>query len=222
MGIMFVPVIGNFYGMAVALGGYDPITGRHLSTTERLILGIGSAIGIGMEAHAILAAGSEVAMVGRIGDALARGSTEAADKTVTIFRGTSFGAEREILQETGYIMSDAARKGYREARYAGATIDEAIQAGRSASEFAHAQQLKAWGSLSDYVEAHAAFGQEIKVFGQRSMISFTTDPNIAAIYAEKTGEVFSVVVNVEDMLFQTLSGAGESEVLIQHMIKVFQ
>lgn len=71
MGIMFVPVIGNFYGMAVALGGYDPISGRHLSTTERLILGIGSAIGIGMEAHAILAAGSEVAMVGRFGESFA-------------------------------------------------------------------------------------------------------------------------------------------------------
>lgn len=103
MGIMFVPVIGNFYGMAVALGGYDPITGRHLSTTERLILGIGSAIGIGMEAHAILAAGSEVAMVGRIGESFADDAVRDSEGLAAkVADGcNSFSADTSVMTASG-------------------------------------------------------------------------------------------------------------------------
>jgi hypothetical protein len=59
----------------------------------------------------------------------------------------SHGLELEALQETGYIMSDAARIAYKEAHVAGASIEESLEVARNASTTAHAAQLEKWGDL---------------------------------------------------------------------------
>jgi filamentous hemagglutinin len=49
------------------------------------------------------------------------------------------------------------------------------------------------------------------------MISVTTDPATAKIFAGPDGTVFSAVVPPSILIPQTLEGAGESEYLIPHM-----
>jgi hypothetical protein len=117
-------------------------------------------------------------------------------------------------------MSDAARMAYMESRYAGASVNEALGSARAASEAAHGGQLKTWGSLNDYVQAHGAFGTEISQFGPRSMISWTTDPAVAARFAGSHGTVLSATVPRSMLIPQTLAGSTESEYLIVHMLKL--
>jgi RHS repeat-associated protein len=146
--------------------------------------------------------------------------TAAAGDMVTIYRGTSHVAELETLADSGFVMSDAARTAFVEARYAGATVQEALQTANVASEAAHANQLRVWGSLADYTQAHGAFGTEISTFGPRSMISFTTNPGVAARFAGSTGTVLSATVPRSMLIPQTLAGATESEVLILHWLEL--
>ncbi len=133
-----------------------------------------------------------------------------------IYRGTDFGNEKDIFRETGLVMSDAAREAYNSARYAGKSMDEAIEAALGASQQAHAGQLQAWGSLENYVMAHGLWGQEIKVFGPRSLISFTTDPGVTSRFGRT---VLSGIVDPSALLRQTIGGS-EAEVLIPHMVKL--
>ena len=142
------------------------------------------------------------------------------DQNITIYRGTSHGREIEVTQDSGYIMSDAARSAYQEARYDGASVAEALQAAQAAAEVAHANQLEEWGSLNNYIQAHGEWGSEINMFGPRSMISFTTDPDIAANYAGKDGVIFSTTVPLSSVIVQTLPGAGEAEVLVLFMVRL--
>jgi hypothetical protein len=107
-------------------------------------------------------------------------------------------------------MSDAARIGYMES---GGSVADA----QAASEVAHAAGIETWGSEADYVQAHGAFGTELSQFGPKSMISVTTDPAIAKLFAGPGGTVFSAVVDPSILIPQTLPGAGESEFLILHM-----
>lgn len=127
-----------------------------------------------------------------------------------VYRGTSLVSEQMIHAETGQLMSDAARTAYMES---GGSVDAAW----TASEAAHAAGIEAWGSETDYAMAHGAFGQEISEIGPRSMISVTTDPAIAKLFAGPAGRVFSAVVDPSMLIPQTLEGAGESEFLIRHM-----
>src|SRR5690348_15081429 len=98
-------------------------------------------------------------------------------------------------------MSDAARAGYVES-------GGSIEAARAASQAAQAAGIKTWGSEADYAEAHGAFGTELSQFGPRSMISVTTDPALAKIFAGPVGRVFSAVVDPSILIPQTLEGAG--------------
>jgi hypothetical protein len=91
---------------------------------------------------------------------------------------------------------------------------------RLASENAHGIQVGTWGNLNNYVQAHSAFGTEISVFGPRSMTSFTTDPSIAASFAGRNGIVISAEVPRTSVIFQTLPGANESEVLVPHILRI--
>jgi hypothetical protein len=148
------------------------------------------------------------------------GQAEAASELVTVYRGTKFDNDLKIAKESGYVMSDAARTAYLEARGAGAPIDDALNAARAASEAAHAKQLQTWGSLNDYIQAHGAFGTEISQFGQRSLISWTTDPSRAAYFAGPDSQVWTMTVPRADLIPQTLQEAGESEFFTVHMTLV--
>lgn len=133
-----------------------------------------------------------------------------------IFRGTDLYLEVKIFQETGLVMSDAARLAFEAARMSGRSTGQAIEAALQASRAAHEVQLRAWGSLGDYVMAHGLWGQEITAFGQRSMISFTTDPDVTGRFGRT---VFSGVVDSGTVIPQTIGGS-EAEVLVLHMIKL--
>lgn len=135
---------------------------------------------------------------------------------VTVYRGTNLGSEVGIFKESGPVLSDTGRSAYLSARGGGASIKEALAAARSASQTAHGNQLAAWGSLDNYVQAHGAFGQEISVFGPRSMVSFTTDPAVAARFGST---IFEFQVPRSSLVPQTLKGAGEAEMLIINGIR---
>lgn len=75
------------------------------------------------------------------------------DDLVTVYRGTDQGLANMIAEESGHLMSDAARS-----TYAGTgSMEEAMKA----SQQAHADALQAWGSLDNYVQAHGSFGTEM-------------------------------------------------------------
>lgn len=88
------------------------------------------------------------------------------------------------------------------------------------SQEAHAAALKEWGSPDVLAQAHAEFGTEMQhAFGDRSVMSFTTDPEMAKYFAEG-GPVYRAMIHPREGIWQSLPGSGESEVLIPDMIKV--
>jgi hypothetical protein len=131
---------------------------------------------------------------------------------VQIYRGSSHYLETMVADQTGMVMSDTARRVYAET----GSIDEALAASRRS----HAAGIEAWGSEGLYAQAHGEFGTELSEIGERSMISFTTDPNVAKRFAGPNGTVWTTQVSPDDVIVQTLPGAGESEVLVRHMIGV--
>jgi hypothetical protein len=139
---------------------------------------------------------------------------------VTIYRGTSNTAELWVLEETGFVMSDAARAGYLNARGSGASVEAAMEEAMGASRRAHTAAVETWGGLDDYVRAHGAFGIELGTIGPRSLISVTTDPARAAFFAGPNGTVLTTSVPRSILLPQTLPGATESEQLIPHMLSL--
>ncbi|KUL25127.1 RHS repeat-associated core domain-containing protein [Actinoplanes awajinensis] len=153
-------------------------------------------------------------VTGGVGGKLGAGGRQGGDvpETIPIYRGTRHVLENDIAEETGMVMSDAARRAYAET----GSLDEAM----AASQRAHDRGVAEWGSEDYYAQAHGAFGTEIEqVSGQRSLISFTTDPKVAEDFA-KGGTVWTTNVSPDQVIPQTLPGAGESEVLIRHMIEV--
>jgi hypothetical protein len=132
--------------------------------------------------------------------------------TITVYRGTANGLELDIQSETGLVMSDAART-----EYMGSGGD--IDAAHSYSQSQHDHGVNSWGSERDYVEAHGAFGHEIsEVSGDRSMVSVTTDPDVASRFAGKDGVVLRSEVPRDSLLPQTLEGSTESEYLAPNSI----
>ncbi|WP_327349392.1 DUF6531 domain-containing protein [Streptomyces sp. NBC_01321] len=135
-----------------------------------------------------------------------------SDEKVPVYRGTDFMSENMVADETGRLMSEAARRAYLE----GGSVEDALRA----SQEAHAVALREWGSPEALAHAHAEFGTDMqKAFGDRSVMSFTTDPEVAKVFA-RGGPVYRAMINPSEGFWQTLPGAGESEVLIPHMIKV--
>jgi RHS repeat-associated protein len=183
-----------------ALGG---VAGKVLGTAVAGVAGkvFGKAAGVIEEG----AQGAERSLIS--------GGAEAAEDSVTVFRGTANVLENHVIDETGMAMSDAARTTFMES---GGSMRAALEA----SETAHANGIAAWGSEEAYAQAHAAFGTEISEIGPRSMISFTTDINVAKRFAGPNGTIYSATIKRSEGIWQTLPGAGESEVLIRHMIRV--
>jgi hypothetical protein len=136
---------------------------------------------------------------------------------VIIYRGTRHATELQVISESGYVMSDAARIAYLDARFAGASIESALEMARSTSATAHLIQLKVWGSLKEYTQAHGEFGTEIQSFGPRTLISWTTKQKVAEQFAWPNGQVISTTVDKTILVPQTLTSATESEVFILHL-----
>ncbi|MFE7106288.1 hypothetical protein ACFU98_11970 [Streptomyces sp. NPDC057575] len=135
-----------------------------------------------------------------------------SEEMVPIYRGTRFHTENDIRDQTGYPMSQAAQRAYSE----GGSVEDALRV----SQEAHASALAEWGSPDALAPAHAEFGTDMqKAFGDRSVMSFTTDPERAKYFAE-VGSVYRAMIHPSEGIWQSLPGAGESEVLIPSMIKV--
>jgi hypothetical protein len=130
-----------------------------------------------------------------------------------VYRGTAYVLENWIAETTGYLMSDVARTAYVES-------GGSIEAARLASQEAHAAAVEAWGSEADYAQAHGEWGGgDLSDVGPRTMISFTTDPDTARGFAGPDGVVWSTVLEPGQGIWQSLPGAGESEVLVPNMIE---
>lgn len=113
-----------------------------------------------------------------------------------------------VYDETGLIMSDAARNKYLET----GDIDLAY----TTSQNTHQEWIDIWGDQDTYVQAHGEFGTELsQTFNKdRTMVSVTTDPNVAKYFAGDNGIVYQIQVPASDLVPQTIKGAGESEYLI--------
>ncbi len=138
--------------------------------------------------------------------------TSGADDLIEIFRGTDRYAENMIFDQTGMLMSEAAQRVFME----GGTVEEALRV----SEEAHTGAIADWGNEDMLAQAHSAFGTEIQqAFGPRSVMSFSTDVKVAEEFA-RGGPVYRALVSPQNVTWQSLEGAGESEVLVRNMIKV--
>jgi hypothetical protein len=109
-------------------------------------------------------------------------------------------------------MSEAAQRAY----YEGGSVEDAL----GASQAAHFAALTEWGSPDDLAQAHSEFGTDTQqAYGPRSVMSFTTDPEMAKYFA-RGGGIYRAMIHPSEGIWQSLLGAGESEVLIPNMIEV--
>jgi len=106
-------------------------------------------------------------------------------------------------------MSDATRNLY----YESGNLKSAYEA----SEAIHQDWLKIWGNENTFVQAHGEFGTELaKSFKMdRTLMSVTTDPDVAKYFAGPNGRVFEALIPRSQLIQQTIEGAGESEFLIK-------
>jgi len=135
---------------------------------------------------------------------------KAEEEMVRVYRGTANAAENDIFQETGHILSDAARTAYRE-------LGNDLDAAYAAAEQIHEEGIEFWGNEADYAEAHGTFGTELsKETGiDRTFVSVTTDPDVAGYFAGPDGQVYEGLVPKSALIPQSISGATESEFLLR-------
>ncbi|MGW0050902.1 DUF6531 domain-containing protein [Nocardia cyriacigeorgica] len=173
---------------------YDPLTGRYLTRDP---LGLSPAANPHTYPHNPLTWSDPLGLVPE-------------ECMVTVYRGTNSGAEQHVQSSTGFMMSDAAR-----AEFMGT---ESLDSAMKASQEAYRNAIDTWGSLDNYVQAHGEFGTELsREFGPRSLMSFTTDINVARQFGDA---VYMAQVPRSMVTPQTIPGAGEAEVLIAHMVRV--
>ena len=143
------------------------------------------------------------------GAQVVEGLAPAEETGVLVFRGTRTTAELSAYDQTGHLLSEAGRTGFAE----GGSLESAY----SMAESTHAKWLGIWGSEGSFVEAYGAFGSELsQAFDlDRTLVSVTTDPSVAAHFAGPFGRVFSAIVPRNALIRQTLSGSGESEFLLR-------
>ncbi|QSY51421.1 MULTISPECIES: hypothetical protein [Streptomyces] len=120
--------------------------------------------------------------------------------------------ENYIASQTEMLMSEAAQRGYMEG---GQSVDAALRASRET----HASALSEWGGTDNLIRAHAEFGTEMGAYGDRSLMSFTTDLERAKYFANG-GPVHMARIHPSEGIWQTLETSTENEVLIPHAIKV--
>ena len=129
--------------------------------------------------------------------------------------------ELRIYEETGGVLSQTGAEVYYAARSFGdLSVRDAWSKAIIESKYMHARQIKEWGSLEQYIKAHGEFGQELlSVVDGRSLISFTTDPAIAAHFAGEKGIIIHLKIPRSQLIEQTLATSTESEVLIINGVK---
>ncbi|WP_367393172.1 polymorphic toxin-type HINT domain-containing protein [Lewinella sp. LCG006] len=138
---------------------------------------------------------------------------------IVLRRGTDFSNEREILDESGYILSDAARVRYNETFYqpGGPNMEDVIQY----SDNIHQQWLGIFnGDIDAYAQAHAQAhlnGQSLEeIYGlKRTLISTTSDgTEIDNFYTAGVGNKYIGVFERSRVIEQTLPSSSESEFLV--------
>jgi hypothetical protein len=108
-------------------------------------------------------------------------------------------AETAIADETGLLMSEAAQRAY----YEGGSVEDALRV----SQEAHASALAEWGGPDELAHGHSEFGTEMQqVYGPRSVMSFTTDPEVAKYFA-RGGPVYRAMIDPSEGIWQSLPGA---------------
>ncbi len=117
--------------------------------------------------------------------------------------------EISAYEQTGHLMSDATRNLYFETGN--------LELAYMQSGAIHNSWLDIWGSEMNYVQAHGAFGTEMSEAFElrRTLMSVTTDPDVARRFAGTNGRVFEAYIPRSQLIEQTLGGAGESEYLIR-------
>lgn len=136
------------------------------------------------------------------------GST--SDELIHVYRGTDSSLEISVHQETGHLLSEATRVLYRETGN--------LEMAYMQSGAIHDSWLDIWwGSENYFAQAHGEFGLELpQDFGlNRTLMSVTTDPDVARYFAGPNGRVFEADIPRSQLIEQTLDGAGESEYLIR-------
>jgi hypothetical protein len=200
---------GALIGQSARVAAMNPFTrGVAINGTEAVVEGMASRGLTGENpfnprgmAEDLIGTGKAKAPAGDLGD------------TQRVYRGTSIVAEQELIETTGMSMSDAAKRGYVES---GGSLDAA----RAASEQAHAKGIRDWGSEGEYAHAHSEFGQHLTEVGPRSMLSFTTDPDVARGMAGEHGAVYKADLRPGEGIPQPNPNSTESEILVRHMTEV--
>ncbi len=129
---------------------------------------------------------------------------------ITLFRGTRLIVENQIYNQTGIIMSESAQEAYMQS----GSVDDALAASRAQT----AASSEFWGSLDNYVQAHGEFGvSEMSDIAPRSLISWTQSLSTAQMFAGENGTVYTIAVDSDVALAQTLATSTELEYVIQDM-----
>ena len=89
-----------------------------------------------------------------------------------------------------------------------------LEAGLQNAEMLHKQWLSLFVSEDSYVQAHGSLGTELSTTYnlKRSLVSFTTDPIVAARFAQPDGVTYVGQLS-DSFIPQTLSGGREGEFL---------
>lgn len=141
---------------------------------------------------------------------VAHGPAVAGVDTTRVFRVIGSAAEQAIYDETGVVLSDAARTGV-------GGINDVVD-GTTVSIVHHGRAVDEWfGDQTDYAAAQAEWDAEIEtVSGERTMIELTTDPDAATRAAAAGSDVLTAEVPTGRLISQYQDGS----VFTPHIIEM--
>ena len=128
---------------------------------------------------------------------------------IVLRRGTDRTGELIAYDQSGYILSDAARSKYLET----GNLEEAL----THTDDVHQQWLDIFnGDINAYAQAHALNGTEMEsIYGlKRTLVSTTSDKSQVGTFIPNGGEEFIGVFEKNKVIQQTLDTSTESEYLI--------
>ncbi len=137
---------------------------------------------------------------------------------ILLRRGTDRYGDPRAFDQSGYMLSDAARVKYIEK---GGNLDEALKY----SDEVHRQWLDIFdGDIHKYAEAHSSKGnfEMEEIYGlKRTLVSFTSDGSKIDTFIPNGGEILIGVFEKNKVIKQTLNTANESEYLIIGGTEIF-
>jgi len=138
---------------------------------------------------------------------------------ITVFRGTTFTDEHQVHDETGLLMSEAARRAYNEEMYISGDTGKAILAASRENLVCHSELLRKYGGETALAVAQSDGSFTSKEY-PRSMFSVTTNESVARRFANGPGgKVYSATIPKGMLVRQTLSSSNESEYFVRGMWK---